>query len=190
MRQLVLFLEEASAKAAFEGLLPRLLPKDVSVRYVVFEGKSDLEKQLERKLRGWIQPDTGFLVLRDQDAADCRAVKNKLVEICQKAGKPCAVVRVACRELESWYFGELSAVERALGIPNLAEHSKKARYRNPDAIHAPSHELKKITKQAYQKVAGSREIGRHLSTDPYQNKSVSFQHFIAGISKALVHACT
>jgi len=33
MRQLVLFLEERSAKVAFEGLLPRLLPNDVTLRY-------------------------------------------------------------------------------------------------------------------------------------------------------------
>jgi hypothetical protein len=123
MKHLVLFLEEASAKAAFEGLLPRFLPEDVVVQYVVFEGKSDMEKRLERKLRGWIQPNTGFLVLRDQDAADCHDVKKKLLQICQRAGKPCAVVRVACRELESWYFGDLAAVELALGIPNLAAQS-------------------------------------------------------------------
>lgn len=190
MMQLVLFLEEASAKAAFEGLLPRLLPEDVAVQYVVFEGKSDLEKQLERKLRGWIRPNTGFLVLRDQDAADCHDVKKKLVQICQKAGRPCAVVRVACRELESWYFGELTAVELALGIPNLAAQTRKAKYRNPDAIHTPSSELKKITKQTYQKVAGSREIGKFLSPDPSQNTSVSFRHFITGISKALSHVRT
>jgi len=29
MRRLVLFLEEVSAKAAFEGLLPRLLPEGI-----------------------------------------------------------------------------------------------------------------------------------------------------------------
>lgn len=186
MKHLVLFLEEASAKAAFEGLLPRFLPEDVTVQYVVFEGKSDMEKQLERKLRGWIQPNTGFLVLRDQDAADCHDVKKKLLQICQRAGKPGAVVRVACRELESWYFGDLAAVELALGIPNLSAQSRKAKYREPDAIHAPSSELKKITNQTYQKIAGSREIGKFLSPDPDQNTSISFRHFINGISKALV----
>lgn len=188
MKQLVLFLEEASAKAAFEGLLPRVLPEDVCVRYVVFEGKSDLEKQLVRRLRGWIHPNTAFLVLRDQDAADCYAVKQKLVHICQEAGKPCAVVRVACRELESWYFGELSAVEKALAIPKLSEQSLKAKYRTPDAIHSPSVELAKITRGGYQKVSGSREIGKLLSPDPSKNSSVSYGHFISGISKALDHA--
>lgn len=188
MKQLVLFLEEASAKAAFEGLLPRVLPQDVAVRYVVFEGKSDLEKQLGKRLRGWIHPNTAFMVLRDQDAADCHAVKRKLVDICKEAGKPCAVVRVACRELESWYFGELSAVETALGIPKLSDLSRKAKYRTPDAIQSPSAELAKITKGIYQKVSGSREIGKCLSSDTTNNTSVSFGHFITGLSKALAHA--
>jgi hypothetical protein len=190
MKRLVLFLEEASAKAAFEGLLPRVLPEGVDVRYVVFEGKSDLEKQLGKRLRGWIHPNTAFLVLRDQDAADCHAVKQKLVQICHEAGKPSAVVRVACRELESWYFGELSAVEQALGIPKLSDQSRKAKYRTPDAIHSPSAELAKITKGRYQKVSGSRAIGQFLSPNTANNTSVSFSHFLTGITKALAHACT
>lgn len=98
MKQLVLFLEEASAKAAFEGLLPRVVPDDVVVRYIVFEGKSDLEKQLGKRLQGWIQPNTAFLVLRDQDAGDCYDVKQKLEKICKDSGKAGVVVRVACHE--------------------------------------------------------------------------------------------
>jgi len=46
MTQLVFFLEEPSAKAMLEGLLPRLLPESVYCRYVVFEVKQDLEKQM------------------------------------------------------------------------------------------------------------------------------------------------
>ncbi|MBU4304454.1 MAG: hypothetical protein KJ893_02340 [Candidatus Omnitrophica bacterium] len=46
MSELVFFLEELSAEAMLKGLLPRLLPPEVLVRYIVFEGKQDLEKQL------------------------------------------------------------------------------------------------------------------------------------------------
>ncbi len=46
MKSLVFFLEEPSARAMLEGLLPRLLPDGWLVRYIVFEGKQDLEKQL------------------------------------------------------------------------------------------------------------------------------------------------
>jgi len=51
MSELVVFLEEASAKAMLEGLLPRILP-NLPIRFVVFEGKQDLERQLEKRLRG------------------------------------------------------------------------------------------------------------------------------------------
>lgn len=54
MSQLVIFLEERSAKAMLDGLLPRILPEGVSYRCVPFEGKQDLDKQIERRLRGWI----------------------------------------------------------------------------------------------------------------------------------------
>ncbi|MBF0138065.1 MAG: hypothetical protein H7833_06470 [Magnetococcus sp. DMHC-1] len=50
---LVFFLEEPSAKAMLESLLPRLLPDSVTMRFIVFEGEQDLEKQLPRKLRGF-----------------------------------------------------------------------------------------------------------------------------------------
>lgn len=53
MKSLVFFLEEPSAKAMLNGLLPRLHPMGWQFRYVVFEGKQDLEKQLPLKLRAW-----------------------------------------------------------------------------------------------------------------------------------------
>jgi len=40
-------------------------------------------------------------------------------------------------------------------------------------------ELKKLTENSYQKVSGSREIGKHLSIE--NNQSRSFQVFIQGI---------
>ena len=75
---LVFVLEEPLAREMLKGLLPRVLPDAVQVRYVVFEGKHDLEKNIIRRLRGWRAPNSVFVVLRDQDAADCRAVKREL----------------------------------------------------------------------------------------------------------------
>ena len=138
MSELVLFLEEASAKAAFQGLLPRILPADITVTYVVFEGKPDLEKQLGRKLRGWCtRNNTSFLVLLDQDSEDCKAVKKRLRTICSEAGKPDTVVSIACHELESWYFGDLEAVAQGLSIPKLEKQAFKAKYRTPDDFPIP-----------------------------------------------------
>lgn len=180
MRTLVVFTEEMSAKVMLESLLPRLLPTE---RYcfmcVAFEGKRDLEKQLPIKLRGWRTPDTRFVVLRDQDNGDCQTIKASLQSICRTANKPNTLVRIACRELESWYFGDLKAVETALGIDGLMGLAAKAKYRNPDAIHSPSEELKRVTKNRYQKVGGSRAIGRHLCLD--RSRSPSFLHFVSGV---------
>ena len=186
MKQLVLFLEETSAKAAFEGLLPRLIPREVLVRYVVFEGKTDLEKQIVKRLRGWIYPETAFIILRDQDSGDCYEIKRALREKCIDAQKPETIVRIACRELESWYFGELVAVEKALDIANLSsKYAKTAKYRIPDKITKPSMELAKITNKKYKKISGSREIDKYLSIEAAKNTSVSYNHFIAGLKKAL-----
>lgn len=183
MRQLVIFLEERSAEAMLDGLLPRVLPEGVTYRCICFEGKQDLDKQIERRLRGWIEPATAFLVLRDQDASDCRVLKQGLRQKAENALCPETVIRIACRELESWYFGDLKAVEQALGIPKLQKHAGKKQYRTPDAIVSPSKELDKITSGRYQKTSGSRAIGPLLI--PERNTSKSFQVFLQGVDKAI-----
>jgi len=183
MIRLVFFLEEASAKVLLEGLLPRLLPMDkVAPLYVVFEGKQDLEKQLGRKLRGWRAPDSCFVVLRDQDSADCEDVKSRLVEICDEAINARPLVRVACREIESWYLGDLAAVEEVFSIKGLAQRSAKRPFRNPDRLGSPSLELEKMTEGRYQKVRGSRALAPHLALDG-SNRSRSFGVFLSGIQR-------
>lgn len=172
-------LEEPSAREMLKGLLPRLLSPHVATQFIVFEGKRDLERNVERRLRGWLRPDSAFVVIRDQDSSDCRQVKNALVQKCANAGKPEALVRIACRELESWYFGDLPAVERGLGIRNLARLQRQRKYRVPDRIQTPAFELAKLTRQTYQKVAGSRAIGKEISLT--ENTSHSFRVFLCGL---------
>ena len=182
MRELVFLLEEASAQAMLEGLLPKLLPDGATVRYLVFEGKSDLEKQLTRKVKAYCNPEARFIVLRDQDSApDCIAIKAKIVSLCANAGKPDALVRIACRELESFYLADLAAVENGLALSGLARHQGKQKFRSPDYLGSPSRELVKLTKGRYQKVGGSRAIGPWL--DPNNTRSDSFRNLVAGIQK-------
>ena len=88
MRELVFLLEEESAKALLEALLPRVLDVSIDTRLIAFQGKQDLEKQLVKRLRGYLNPRARFLVLRDQDSApDCAVIKRRLVEYCEAAGK-------------------------------------------------------------------------------------------------------
>lgn len=182
MKNIVCLVEELSAKEMLKGILSRLMP-DVKPYFVVFEGKQDLEKQLVSKIKYWQKPDSSFLVLRDQDSGDCVKIKNRLLELCEKTGKKGILVRIACRELESFYFGDLDAAEKGLKFArgSLKKHSKKAKYRIPDDIVNVSNELDKITGGIYQKVSGSRAIGKHLSID--KNTSASFNALVVGLKK-------
>ncbi len=185
MKELVFFLEEESAKALLEKLVPRMIPEGETVHFrcVVFEGKQDLQKNLKQKLRGYLRPNAQFFVLRDQDRSDCVAVKHNLRAICLSAGQPNTVVRIACRELEAFYWGDLGAVEAALGVKGLARRQKTAKFRDPDQIQNPALELERLTQFAYQKVAGSRAIGEHL--DLAASRSRSFRHLVGSIASAL-----
>ncbi len=181
MKTIVFCLEEPSAKKMLQGVLPRILPDDVTTKFIVFKGKQHLEKQLVKRLRGWLTPDTQFVVMRDQDAGDCHAVKAKLVQLCLQAGKPNALVRVACHELESFYLGDLAAVETGLGINGIARKQNSRKFRNPDYLANPVQEIRKLTANKYQKMSGSRKIGSHLQL--INNRSSSFMTLISGIKR-------
>lgn len=181
MKTVIFFLEERSAKAMLQGLLPRVLPDGVQCRFVVFEGKQDLERNLVKRLRLWQLPESVFMIVRDQDSGDCRAIKANLTELCRQAGREEAVVRIACRELESFYLGDLAAVEKGLTLSGLVRMPNNRKYRSPDNLANPAQELVKLTHAQYQKVAGSRAIAPHLN--PESNTSHSFSILVTGIRK-------
>jgi hypothetical protein len=164
-----------------EGLLPRILPEDVSPVFRVFEGKQDLEKRMAGILRAWQVPSSHFLVIRDQDSGDCTVVKKRLATLCQAGGKADAVVRIACHEIESFFLGDLAAVETGLSIHGLAANQDTRKFRAPDDLGNPAQELRGLTNGIYQKVAGSRAIGPHLALAG--NRSHSFNVLLAGIRK-------
>ncbi len=179
MTILACMLEEPSAREMLKAVLPRILPDAIEVRYLIFEGKQDLEKHLEKRLRGWNVPDTCFLILRDQDSGDCHTIKDHLTELCRKSGKSAWLVRIACRELESFYLGGLAAVEKGLQLSGFAQMQMKEKYRDPDRLGSPSRELSRLTAGCYQKIAGSRAIAPQLRLD--ENRSKSFNTLVTGI---------
>lgn len=183
MREIVFLLEEASAKAMLESLLPRVLNEQTSFRCIPFEGKQDLEKQLARKIRGYQNDQARFIVLRDQDShPNCAAVKSRLLELCEESGKAeRCLVRIACRELEAMYLADLQAVERALELGGLSQRQQGRKFRTPDVLGSPSKELKALTGNRYEKVAGSRAIGQYLNPD--NTRSPSFRNLIAAIRR-------
>jgi len=177
---IVFLLEEPSAQDVLEGLLPRILPEEVDVQFLVFEGKQDLEKHMGRRMRGWLKRESAFVVLRDQDSGDCRIIKDRLTTLCREAGKPDAVVRIACRTLESWFVGDWDSVGKAFEQPRLANLKRKAIYQDPDRLGNPVTELRKVIPD-YQKRDGARRIGRLL--DPSRNCSRSFQLFVETVRR-------
>ena len=184
MKELVFFLEEPSAKAFLQNLLPRLLPDDIHVQYITFEGKQDLEKNIKRKLRAWISPTLGFIILRDKDHEDCVALKARLQTQCAQSGKTNTLVRIACHHLESWYLGCLETVLPLYDI-DPSKFLSIGKYRNPDKLSNACEELKKLTNGQYQKINGSRQMGAVFPIDQSTNRSHSYRVFIDGIQKVI-----
>lgn len=183
MRELVFLLEEMSARALLESLLPRVLSEQIAHRLIPFEGKQDLEHQLARKIRGYRNPHARFIILRDQDShPDCRALKQNLLDLCASTGRQDqCLVRIACTELETFYLADLQAVETALDVSGLAARQQNRKFRAPDTLASPSQELKTLTGNRYQKVSGSRAIGLHIAAD--NERSPSFRNLMAAIRR-------
>lgn len=178
--ELVIFLEEPSAANALNTLLPQILPEGVFFRLIPHEGKSDLRRSVPIKLRAWKAPDTRFVILHDQDANKCRQLKQELVELCREAGREDVLVRIACYELEAWYFGDLPAVEEAYPGFKASKYQNKRKYREPDAIPKPSDELKRLIPE-FQKGGASRNIPCYMDVEA--NRSPSFNAFVDGIRR-------
>jgi hypothetical protein len=179
MSRIVFLLEERSMKTLLEGLLTRLMP-DMPFICVPHEGKQDLEKSIPRKLKAWREPGVRFVIVQDNDGGDCHALKQRLTALCTQTGRTNVLIRIACQELESWYFGEPEALAQAFKRPELRNIATKSRYRDPDAIHQPSKEIAKLIPE-FQKISGARLMASHLNRNG--NHSRSFQVVMEGIER-------
>jgi hypothetical protein len=182
MTTLVFFLEESSAQEFLSSFLPRFF-SGYEFRYIVFEGKNDLKKRVSLRLRGWNAPDCKFIILQDKDSCDCLVLKNELFDKCVSGRHPETLIRIACSEIESWYLGDLSAIETGLGLNGIRHLQVNKKYRAPDSLGNSAQEIFNITKGRYQKVSGSREIGKHISIE--HNKSHSFHVFVDGLRRII-----
>jgi hypothetical protein len=169
---LVFFLEGPSEKDFLESLWSTVMPTRITPHFQVFQGKQDLEKQLVRRMKYWLKPNSRLIVMRDQDSGDCMTIKARLRQLCDEAGQPTAVIRIACRELETFFVGDWTAIAAGFGKPALATLAKKAKYRTPDELGNPADEIKRHI-PSYQKREGARKIAPHLRA--VRNKSPSFQ---------------
>lgn len=178
--KLIFLLEEPSMKYFLNELLPRILPENVEFQLIPHHGKRDLEKSIPKKLRGWNEPgDIRFVILHDQDNKDCIELKQSLLELCKDTDKP-VLVRIACQELEAWYFGDVNALAEAYSNPRLKNIARQKRFRIPDQIPSPKEALYKLIPD-HQQIEGARRIAPCM--DMERNTSVSFQMFVSGIRK-------
>lgn len=183
---LIFLLEEPSMDNVLNQILPRIIPDQISFICIPHQGKQDLAKSIPNKIRAFkkFSPKTQFVIVHDQDSNDCKELKSELLAICQQAGTENAMIRIVCHELESWFLGDLAAVEKAYHLKpdTLSKKQDNKKYRNPDRLSTAKQELKHLVKEYY---AGthSRAIAPHMSLT--ENTSQSFQVFIKGIYKIL-----
>jgi len=181
MKRIVFLLEELSMKAFLEEFVPRVHP-GLDFLCLAHEGKQDLEKSIPRKLRAWRDPHVHFVVMRDNDNADCRALKRRLRALCRNADRDTTLVRIVCQELEAWHLGAMDALAAAFDKPALIRLKHKAKFANPDSLSNAAEEIVKIVPE-FRKTDGARRMGRKMPIVPDENKSRSFQVFVEGLLK-------
>lgn len=183
MKRLVFLLEERSMKAFLEEYLPRRFP-GLSTQFIPHEGKKDLERSIPRKLRSWHEPGVRFVIVRDNDGADCTRIKAQLKDLCVRGGRPDALVRIVCQHLEAWYLGAPAALADAFADPGLNRIGRKAKYADPDRLTNASQEIYRLIPE-FQKTSGARRIGKVMPVDEAQNNSRSFTVFVRGVAALL-----
>ena len=191
--------EEPSAEAALSNLVPKIIGQDFSFKVHSYQGKPDLLSKLLPRLKGyktWIPEDWRIVVLIDADEEDCRALKDNLEGIAQRAGLFTksrrtarsyfqVLNRLAIEELEAWFFGDIDAVHSS--YPRISLNlGNRAKYRNPDAIkrgtwEALEREFKKVEyfSSGISKILVAREVSLYM--EPERNRSRSFQVFWQGL---------
>lgn len=192
-------LEEPSAEAALDQLLPRLLPTDATWRCIPHRGKAALLLRLPALLKNYARRlphefELRVVVLMDADA-DCRKVKVQLEELVAATGlltKTAArpdqsfrvITRLAVAELEAWFLGDREAIQVA--YPRVHAHHFKGLPRDPDAIPDTWETLHRLLQKGGYYMAGPAKvewaatIAPHL--DPARTTSASFRYFCEGLA--------
>ncbi len=185
------YVEEPSAKAALDILVPRIVGGEHTFTVHNFRGKQELLREIPKRLRAyaqWIPADWRIAVLVDEDRQDCHGLKARLVQAAQYAGLAERVLnRIVVEELEAWFFGDFEALRSVYSklpvtIPN------RARFRDPDAIKGGTWEaldqiLRKAGYHGLAKTATAEKVAAQM--DPDRNVSRSFQVFRDGLKGLL-----
>jgi len=183
------FTEEQSAKNVFEVILPKVLPQNVQFRVYPHQGKQDLERALRKVVPSISKvPGSKILITRDQDSSDCTVVKNELNAIIKDNCHCPYFIRIICRELESWFLGDMDAIKHAFSRFNPDQYRSKAPFRNVDKISNPGTYLLRLIPEfsnriTLPKLETSETISPFLDID--NNRSASFQQTISAIKRLI-----
>lgn len=196
---LEILVEEPSAEAALQNIIPKIVGDDISFRIIVHQGKKDLLKSITPKLRAyakWITDEIKIVVLLDLDRDNCTQLKAKLNRIAEEAGLKIKTSigelssdfqilnRIAIEELEAWFFGDKDALRSAYSKINPNELNKP-RFANPDAITDTWEELEKLLQKfryypgGLNKIQNARLVSELMDID--SNSSNSFNVFKTGL---------
>ncbi len=179
--------EEKSMKETLQVILPKIhnsFENKDYFRILPHEGKQDLEKSIPIKLRAWKDNKSiqyKFIIVRDKDSGNCYQIKENIKNLCFSAGREDVLIRIAIHELESWFFGDLKAIDRAYNS-KLSKHRKTSKFRDPDKLANPSEELSKIL-NSYSKISWSKKISKEMDIE--NNSSRSFNEFVSGVRKII-----
>lgn len=182
-----ILVEEPSMENFLREVLPKILPPGYILDDNIFlrphNGKSDLKKSIPNKIKVFsnYHLPAKVIIIHDQDSNDCKKLKKGLVELCKTNGKCPVLVRIACKELESWYLGDMDAIEKVYPKFKAKNFKKSAKFKNPDLLQA-SQELKILVPE-FQKGFASKNISKFISVE--KNTSPSFLQLITGISNFL-----
>ncbi len=204
MLSLYCHVEEPSMAETLRILLPGLVGQRAHCEVINHGSKDQLLKNLPSRLQGYRtlsrSMDLRILVLVDRDDDSCQEVKQKLENMAmdkgvstksrpQSDGTFMVVNRIVVEELESWFFGDISAVCAAYDRMSPSLGSKR-NYRDPDAIVGGTWEAlhREMQKAGYYhdhfpKMEVARKISPHMVCDT--NRSPSFQAFCRGVESLL-----
>jgi hypothetical protein len=153
------------------------------------QGKQDLEKALTKSVPTISKiPGSKIIITQDQDSSDCKQVKKNIQE---KVELNCSCdfrIRIVCRELESWFLGDLSAIKEAYPRFRPEQYQNKAKFRDVDNIITPNKYLLKMIpefkrRSTLPKLEVVDSIAPYLNLD--SNRSESFNHTINAV-KSLI----
>jgi len=181
--QVEILVEEPSMKHFLGNILPLILPEGIYLNRNCFirphEGKQHLRKEIPKKIKAYKRSriPVKVVIIQDQDSSDCKLLKADLTHLVNVSGPLPHLIRIACRELEAWYLGDMDAIEHVYPKFKAEKYRNWEKFRDSDLCNA-SDELKKIIPD-FQKGVASREISKYLNIQ--KNRSTSFHHLISGL---------